>query len=209
MIRLLVADDHPIFRDGLRRLVESCDDLRIVAEASNGQDVAGLCAGGTIDVILLDISMPGPGFIETVRILQACCPAVRILVLSFHPEAHYAIRALRAGAAGYLTKERSSEELVKAIRQVHAGRRYVTDTLAETLAAELTDGQEPSVDTLSDREHEVLLLLGAGTTVGEAAVELGLSPKTVSTYRTRILEKLRLSSTAELIRYAVEHKLGG
>jgi DNA-binding NarL/FixJ family response regulator len=161
-----------------------------------------------VDVLLLDISMPGPGFLETMDSVRQKYPEIRVLVVSMHPEERWATRAFQAGAAGYLTKAHSAEELADAIRRVHEGGRYVTPTMAERLASHLGPGGEAvGHEGLSRREYQVLCLLGSGKMVKSAAKELGVSPKTVSTYRTRILEKLALRSTADLIRYVVEHDL--
>ena len=208
MIRLLIADDHPIVREGLKRLVADCPDMQLVGEAVNGTEILGKTESVGVDVLLLDISMPGPGFLETMRRLRVERPGVRVLVLSVHPEDLYAVRALRAGAAGYVTKEHSPEELAEAIRRVYQGRRYVSPSLAERLAVELgPDAEKLPHQRLSDREYQVLCRLGAGNGVSEIASELGVSPKTVSTYRTRVIEKMQLSTNADLIRYAIEHKL--
>ena len=210
MIRLLIADDHPVVREGLRRLITDATDMTVVAEAATGSEVVDQALRSDLDVVLLDISMPGPGFLEVMRQVRERRRNLPILVLSAHPEDRYALRALRSGAAGYLTKSRSPEELVEAIRKVYGGGRYVTATLAEKLAFNVTEESEPRPHhQLSDREYQVLVRLAGGKLVKEIAAELDLSPKTVSTYRTRILEKLELSTTADLVRYALEHDLLG
>jgi len=208
MIRVMVADDHPVVREGLKRLISECDDMLLVAEAADGAEVLALSRGVGADVLVLDISMPGPGILETLRRVRGACPDTRVLVLSVQPEDHYAVRCLRAGAAGYLTKERSGAELTTAIRRLYTGRRYIGERLAEHLATELdTDVERPLHETLSNREYEVLCRLGGGKSVSEIAEVMHLSPKTVSTYRVRILDKLRLTGTAELIRFAIKHGL--
>lgn len=208
MIRLLIADDHPIVREGLRRIVAECPDMRLVDEAVDGHEVIAKIDAADVDVLLLDVNMPGPGFLKTLRRVTSERPALRVLVLSVHPEDQFGVRSLRAGAAGYLTKERTPEELVEAIRQVHQGGTYITPALAESMAFHLgINVDAPPHELLSDREFEVLSLLGSGKSVAEIAAHLALSPKTVSTYKTRILEKLKLKSDAALIRYTLEHGL--
>ena len=208
MIRLLIADDHPIVREGLKRIIAECPDMALVGEAVDGDQALEQCAAATVDVLLLDVSMPGPGFLETMRRLRKEHPDVRVLVLSVHSEDQYAVRALRLGASGYLTKDHSADELAGAIRRAYRGGKYVTDSLAERLAFELeTDRDMLPHALLSDREYQVLCKLGSGTSVKETAAELGLSPKTVSTYRTRVLTKMNLKSNAELIRYVLRHGL--
>jgi DNA-binding NarL/FixJ family response regulator len=208
VIRLLVADDHPIVREGLRRIVADHPGLQVVAEVAHGDEVAATVARTVVDVVLLDISMPGPGFLNVLERLRTEHPRVPVLVLSVHPEDQYAVRALRAGAAGYLTKDHSPEQLVEAIRKVHRGGRFVSPTLAERLASDIATGRAAAPhESLSDREYEVLCLLGSGRTVKEIAGELNLSPKTVSTYRGRLLEKMRSCNNADLVRYAAQHGL--
>lgn len=208
MIRLLIADDHPIVREGLKRLVADCPDMKLVGEAVDGDEALAQCAAVEVDVLLLDVSMPGPGFLEMMRCLRKEHPSVRVLVLSVHPEDQYAVRALRLGASGYLTKDHSPTELAGAIRRAYRGGKYVTESLAERLAFELEADREMLPHAmLSDREYQVLCKLGSGTSVKETAAELGLSPKTVSTYRTRVLTKMKLKTNAELIRYVLRHGL--
>ncbi len=208
MTKLLIADDHPVVRQGLRRMVEDSPGLAVVAEASDGDELLRLAATTKADVVLLDITMPGPGFVEVIRRLRAAQPTLRVLVLSVQPEDQFALPALKAGAAGYLSKNLSPEQLVTAIHRVMGGGRYVSATLAQKLAADVADGADrPPHEHLSAREYQVLCLLGAGKSVKEVAAGMGLSVKTISTYRARILEKTRLRSNAEIIRYTIEHRL--
>jgi two-component system invasion response regulator UvrY len=209
MIRLLIADDHQILREGLKYVVSQSRDIRVVGEADDGDAVLALCERTAADVLLLDVSMPGPGVLAIVAKLKAARPHLRILVLSVHPESHYARRVLAAGADGYLTKNHSSQALSSAIREVHAGRKYLTPSLAQELALDLAHGRsgQDRHEKLSNREYQTLLQFGAGKGVQEIATELNLSPKTVRTYRSRILEKTNLKSTAELIFYAINQGL--
>jgi len=208
VIRLLIADDHPIVREGLKRIIAECPDMELVGEAVDGDAALAKCAEVDVDVLLLDVSMPGPGFLETMHCLRKERPDIRVLVLSVHSEDQYAVRALRLGASGYLTKDHSPNELAGAIRRAYRGGKYVTESLAERLAFELeADHEMLPHSMLSDREYQVLCKLGSGTSVKDTAAELGLSPKTVSTYRTRVLSKMKLKSNAELIRYVLRHGL--
>lgn len=208
MIRLLVADDHPIVREGLKRIIADCPDMQLVGEAVDGDEALAQCASIEVDVLLLDVSMPGPGFLETMRTVRKNHPKLRVLVLSVHSEDQYAVRALRLGASGYLTKDHSPTQLAGAIRRAYRGGKYVTESLAERLAFELeADRETPPHAELSDREYQVLCFLGSGTSVKGTAAALGLSPKTVSTYRTRVLAKMKLKTNAELIRYVLKHGL--
>ena len=206
MIRLIVADDHPVVREGLKRIISEQADMELVAEAVDANEALHQAQEIEADVLLLDISMPGPGFLETLRRIRLKQPRLRVLVLSMHGEEHYAVRALRVGASGYLTKERSPQELSAAIRRVHRGRKYLSVEVAERLAWELEAGvgKQPH-ELLSDREYQIFLMLGAAKSVTGIAGELNLSPKTVSTYRSRILAKMQLRSNAELIRYAIQN----
>jgi DNA-binding NarL/FixJ family response regulator len=209
MIRLFIADDHPVVREGLKRLVADLGDMKVIGEAGCGEEVlAAIVDRRDIDVLVLDISMPGPGFLPTMRSIRDLRPELSVLVLSMHSEDLFAVRALKAGADGYLTKDHSPEELAEALRHIHGGGKFVTAGLAEKLALRLgRDGDGLPHERLSEREQQVLLRLAAGQLIKEIAVELELSPKTVSTYRARLLDKLDLKSTAELIRYSVEHGL--
>lgn len=208
MIRLAIADDHPVVREGIKRIVSEVPDLTVVAEATDGHEAVTTIRESAADVLLLDVSMPGPRFLQTLERVRSQRPDIAVLVLSVHSEEQYAIRALRAGAAGYLTKDHTPEKLSQAIRRVHAGGRYVSETLAQRLAQLLSsDSDVPAHERLSDREYQVFLLLAAGRGVKEIGAELCLSPKTVSTYRARILDKMGLQTNADLIRYALKRGL--
>src|SRR5213595_1727893 len=207
-IRIFIADDHPIVRQGLRRIVEADAGMVISGEADGAAALlAGLETSAT-DLVLLDVSMPGGLFLDTLRELRTRHPTIRVLALSVHPEDEWAVRALRAGASGYLTKDHSPDQLLDAIRRVYRGGKYVSPTLAEQLAKHLdAGGQRPPHELLSDREFEVMRRLGSGLTVSQIASELALSAKTVSTYRTRILEKMAVTTNADLVRYAARYGL--
>ena len=208
MIRLLVADDHPVVREGLRRILDETPGMRVVGEARDGEEVLVQVGRLPADILLLDVSMPGPGFLGVLESVRAREPTLRVLVLSVHPEDQYAVRALRAGAAGYLTKDHSPEALVEAIRKVALGGTYVSAALAERLARGLhSDAGVPEHEALSDREYEVLCFLGSGRTVKDIAATLGLSVKTVSTYRSRLLQKMGFEANADLVRYVATHGL--
>lgn len=204
MIRVLIADDHPIVLEGLSRLLSKHDDMRLVGEATNGDALIRLAEDTLVDVILLDISMPGPGFAAVIRALKKARPRIAVLVLSGQPASQYAVRVLRTGASGYVSKESLSEELAQAIREVAAGRRYVSPEVAASLVDAVSERAErPAHEALSDREFDVLRYTALGKPVKQIAQLMGLSPKTVSTYRRRVLDKLKLDSQAEAIRYAV------
>ncbi|MES9969229.1 MAG: response regulator transcription factor [Candidatus Thiodiazotropha sp.] len=208
MIRVYIADDHQILREGIRRIIEGNSNMVVCGEAEDGETLTDDLSQTSADVLILDISMPGPGLIETLRRVERTNPNVKVLVLSAHAEEQYAKRALKAGAKGYLTKNHSPEELVNAIIRISNGRKYISQTLAELL---LDDSEKPEHDdlhqSLSQREYQVMCLLGSGKSVVEIADELSLSSKTVSAYRSRILEKLALKNNAEIIYYAIQHKL--
>jgi DNA-binding NarL/FixJ family response regulator len=209
-VRLVIADDHPVVREGLKYLVSQNRDMTLVGEADDARSTLEACRTTAVDVLLLDVSMPGMAVVDLIRALRSAGRSPRILVLSVHPERHYARRVLQAGADGYLTKNHSPTALAEAIRQVHAGRKYVTPALAEELAVSLSEGRALAPhEALSNREYEVFRRLGAGVRVNEIAHELALSPKTVRTYRSRILEKMNIRGTAELIFYAVQNGLVG
>ena len=207
MVRLFIADDHPIVREGLKHVIAKCNDIRVVGEAADAESLLKGLSAAAADVLLLDVTMPGPGILEVIAQIKAAYPAVRILVLSVHPEELYARRVLKAGADGYLTKTQSSGALASAIRQVHSGGKYVSPSLAQTLVVDLGRANCDAHQNLSNREYQVFLEIGRGGAVAQIAEQLHLSPKTVRTYRSRILEKMELQSTAELIFYAVSHGL--
>lgn len=200
MTRLVIADDHPLIRAGFRQLATRDATITVVGEAADGATLLKVLKATPADVVALDISMPGPGFVELIRQIRTDFPDVGVLVVSVYPEAEFAIPALQAGAAGYVTKAHAEAELVAAVKKVSGGGRFVTPSLAELLAVAAERG---FADTrqLSPREREVLDLLGAGKTYKEIGTILGMSPKTVGTYRNRILGKLELKTTADLIRY--------
>jgi DNA-binding NarL/FixJ family response regulator len=203
-MRVLLADDHALVRRGLRELLTDAFPEAQCAEAATGEDAVEQAGRESFDLVILDISMPRRGGIDALRDLQARRPLLPVIVLSQHAEEQYAIRTLRAGAKAYLTKSSAPEELISAARKVLSGGRYVSQSLAEHLAGSLDIAPDrPLHDALSDRELQVLRMLAAGKAVKEIAVELSLSEKTVSTYRTRILEKMRMSGNAELMRYAL------
>jgi len=208
MIRILIGDDHIVVRRGLQQILSDEPDMSVVGEAHNAQEVLALVRKQHWDLVVLDISMPGRSGLDIIEELKHERPKLPVLILSMYPEDRYAVRALRVGAAGYLTKESAPEELVKAIRKVVSGGRYVSPPLAEKLACALsTDTGRPLHETLSNRELQVLCMIGSGKSVGAIAAELSLSVKTISTYRARILEKMTLKNNAELIRYALQNRL--
>jgi len=208
MLRLLIADDHPIVRRGLKQIIAETSDMVVADEASNGWEVLSKVRATNYDVVLLDISMPGRSGVDILRELKNERPGLPVLILSIHPEEQYAVRALRAGASGYLTKKSAPDELVAAIRKVSMGGKYVSSSLAEKLASDLESGDEQLLhNNLSDREYQVMLLIASGKTVTEIADELSLSIKTISTYRSRILEKMKIKNNAELTYYAMKNQL--
>ena len=208
MIRIVIADDHAILRQGVRQILLAQSDMDVVGEAANYSEVMQQVRREECDVLLLDIAMPGKNGIDTLKQVKQEYPKLSVLVLSMYPEDQYAIRALKAGASGYLTKVTAADQLVQAIRQVTRGRRYITAELAESLAANISGNQDvPAHELLSDREFQTLRQIAAGRTLAQIGEELALSPKTVSVYRARLLAKLQLSTNAELTRYALEHKL--
>lgn len=208
MVRILIADDHALIREGLKKILKAAQDISVVGEAQNAREVMEEVKKQELDVVILDISLPGKSGLELLKDLKQEYPALPILILSMHPEDRFAVRALKAGAAGYVTKESAVEELVKAIRKVVHGRKYVSPALAEKLAFDLeTDTGKPPHESLSDREYQVMCLIAVGKSVREIAGELFLSISTVNTYRGRILEKMNMKTDAELIRYAVQNQL--
>jgi two-component system invasion response regulator UvrY len=209
-IKILIADDHPIVRAGFKQVISDMPDMLVADEAGNGQEVLQLIGKKDYDLVLLDISMPGRSGLEILKDLKSEKPKLPVLILSIYPEEQYAIRALRAGASGYMTKASAPNELILAIRKISEGGKYISASLAEKLAYYLDgDAAKPPHETLSDREYQVMLMIASGKTVTEIANELCLSVKTISTYRTHILEKMRMKNNAEITLYAVQNKLVG
>jgi len=205
---VLIADDHPVVREGVRRILQGAVEVEVVGEAGRGDDAIEAARRLKPDVVVLDIAMPGPDFLEVLSGLRAVHPGAKVLILSAQPEEEFAVRALRGGATGYLTKGYAPPELVEAVRRVAQGRRYVTDALAEQLALGLvSDGEKAPHEKLSNREFEVLRLLAGGQSLKQIAALLDVNPKTVSTFRARVLDKLALKTNAGLVRYALQHKL--
>jgi two-component system, NarL family, invasion response regulator UvrY len=208
MIRVGIVDDHAIVRSGLRQFLSEQVDLRISGEAANGREALELARGGETDVLLMDLSMPDQGGVDALAAIKARFPDLHVLILSGFPEAHYATTLLRQGASGYINKEADPEEIVKAIRTVSLGRRYITPAVAEMLADGMAaGGDRPAHENMSERELQVFLRLAKGETIGHMAESMFLSVKTVSTYRTRVLEKLKLASNSDLTYYALKNGL--
>ena len=208
MKKILVIDDHPVVRKGIARIIEETADMTVTGEACNADQVREMVAETQCDAIILDISLPGKNGITVLKELRSEYPGIPVLILSMYPEDQYAFTTLKAGASGYLTKASVADELIAALKRVLRGGIYVTSTLGEKMALNLKSNDIESRDAiLSGRELEVLRFIGIGNTVNQIAEKLHLSPKTVSTYRTRILQKLRLKTTAELIRYAVINEI--
>ncbi len=208
MIKILIADDHSIVREGLKQIVAESAEMAVRGEAVNGQQVLELVHKADFDLILLDIGMPGRGGIDTLKQLKIIKPEIPVLILSMYPEDQYAIRAIKAGASGYLTKESAPEELIGAIEKVAQGGKYVSARLAEKLVENLgEDTENPDHAMLSDREYQVMIMIATGKTVKEVGDELSLSVKTISTNRTRALKKLRMKNNAEFTYYAIKQGL--
>ncbi len=208
MKRILIADDHAIIRHGLKQIIEDSGEMRVVAEAGSGVDALRKIREIECDVVLLDISMPDMSGIDVLKQIHAEKPHLPILILSIYPEDQYAVRLIKAGAVGYMTKESAPSEVVKALLRVASGKKYISPVVAEILANEIgSDEEKLPHQILSDREYQIFLLLASARTVSEIADTLALSVKTVSTYRGRILEKMHLSNNAELMRYAIDNRL--
>ncbi len=208
MLKILIADDHPVFRRGLKQIIAEASDMVVADEASDGREVLSKVRAGNYDVVLLDISMPGRNGIDVLAQLICEKPRLPVLMLSMHPEEQYAVRALRVGASGYLTKESAPEELVAAIQKVSTGGKYVSASLGEKLASIVQhEAEQLPHERLSHREYQVMCLIASGRAITEIAKELSLSVKTISTYRSRILQKMKMKNSSELTRYAISKSL--
>lgn len=206
-MRVLIADDHAVVRRGLKQILLDEYGALEVGEAGDAHETLRLAREEPWDIVVLDISMPGRSGLEVLKELKQTRPRLPVLILTTHPEEQYAVRVLKAGAAGYMTKESAPEHLVEAVRKVTAGGMYITPTLADLLVTQITGAERPPHENLSDREFQVLRMIASGKTVGQIAEELSLSSNTVSTYRVRVLEKMRMKTNAELTHYAISNGL--
>jgi len=210
MIRVLIADDHPIVREGLKQVIAKDVDMTVAGEALNGQELLDKVYAQPVDVVVMDFAMPGRNGLDVLKELKRERPKLPVLILSMYPESELAPRVLKAGAAGYMTKESAPKELVQAIRKLHAGGKYVSAALAEKLVVDFaTNARSKPHEGLSDREYQVLIMIASGKNVQEVAAELSLSVKTVRTYRDRILEKMQMKNVVELTHYALQYGLIG
>jgi DNA-binding NarL/FixJ family response regulator len=210
MIKTLIADDHTVVREGIRRILEQAEDMCVAGEAANGPELLSQVTKGRWDVLIMDLSMPGPPGLEVLEQVRRVRPDLPVLILSMHPEDQYAVRVLAAGASGYINKSSSPDELIKAIRTVASGRRYISSEVAECLASHVDkSGAGAPHERLSNREYHVLRLIASGKGSNAIADELHLSVKTISTFRRRVLDKLGLRNNADIARYAVQHRLLG
>jgi len=208
MKKILIADDHAIFREGLKQAIASTVDMVVAAEANNGLDALNKIQNSGFDLLIIDISLPGRNGLDILADIKRMKPRLPVLVLSMHPEEHFALRAFKVGASGYLTKGSSLQELFAALQKISLGKRYISSSIAELLAGTLANGTErPLHENLSTREEQVMRLIAAGCKPQQIAENLAMSVKTVGTYRTRILRKMNMKSNAELTRYALDHGL--
>ena len=208
MIKVMIADDHAVVRDGLRMVLEAAGDIEVIAEAENGEQTLAMLQTIKPDVLLLDVAMPGLSGFDVLQRMMQKNSDIAVLVLSMYPEEQYALRFLKTGAAGYLTKETASKELVKAIHRVAKGQRYISSEVADLLAQNITGNHEELPhERLSDREYQVMCHIASGKTVSQIGDQMSLSVRTISTYRSRIMAKMRMSSNAELTHYAIKHGL--
>ena len=206
-IKIIIADDHPLFRRGLKHALEETPDIEVIGEASNGDSLLSMIKSDNLDMVLLDISMPGKSGLDLLKQLKSEHSKLPILILSVYPEEQYAVRFIKAGASGYLTKESAAEKLAEAIRKIAAGGKYASTAIIEKLAFDFSDSDKPLHETLSDREYQVFGMISIGKSLTEIGVDLSLSVKTISTHRTRILEKMKMKKNAELIHYAITRDL--
>jgi two-component system invasion response regulator UvrY len=207
MIRVIIVDDHPVVRFGLKHILLQEHDMEVVGEAESAQTAVELVRKYACDVVVLDITLPGGSGVDVLKQLKSEHPRLPVLILSVHPEEQYAVRAVKAGASGYLEKDSAPAELVKAVRLLVSGRKYIAPSLAERLAEEIRFHDRPPHERLSDREFEVMRMISQGRTPGEIAQALYISEKTVSTYRARVLEKMKMKTSAELAAYAIRNNL--
>lgn len=208
MIDLIITDDHPLLRKGIRQILEGMIEINTIDEAENGSQLIEKIRNNDYQVVLLDISMPGRNGLEILKDIKTIKPAVAVIMLSVYPEEQYAVRALKLGASGYLTKSSAPEELITAVQYAARGMKYITRTLADTIAQNITsDSEAPLHHTLSERELEVMCQIAKGYSLNKIAENICISPKTISTYRDRILNKMLMSSTSEIIRYAIKNGL--
>ena len=207
MIRIIIVDDHPVVRRGLKQILQEEPDVKVVGEAENAQEAFKIIRTIDCDAVVLDISLPGASGVEILKQLKYEYMKLPVLILSMHPEEQYALRMMKAGASGYLKKDSAPEELVKAIRKIISGGKYVSSSLAEILIADMETSDRPLHEKLSDREFQIMRMIASGKAIKTIAEELCLSEKTVSTYRTRLLEKMHMNANAEIIGYALNNKL--
>ncbi|MDA3843351.1 MAG: response regulator transcription factor [Candidatus Kapabacteria bacterium] len=208
MIKIIIADDHAVVRKGLKQIFDETLDLVVTGEASNGFELIDQIKVKKYDVVILDISMPGKDGLDTLKEIKTICPDLPVLIFTIYPEEQYALRVLKAGAAGYVNKETEADVLIEAIRKVSQGRKYISAFLAELLASNLEAGGDKALhDTLSDREFQVMCLIASGKTATDIANELSLSINTISTYRIRILEKMSMKNNSEITHYALKNRL--
>ena len=208
MIHILIADDHTIVRKGLKELVEYTKEIVVIAEAKNSAEVMNQMSAVQFDVVVLDINMPGRSGLETLKEIRKLYPNIPVLILSMYPEEQYAVRVIRSGAAGYLTKDSAPEELINAIKIVAGGKKYINIKIAEQLVKHFDQSiDKPAHEVLSDREYEIMLKIASGMTITEIANDLSLSVKTISTYKSRLMQKIDLKNTNELVQYVLNNKL--
>ncbi len=208
MIKIFIADDHTLIREGIKNLIDNEPDLKLVGETSNPYEIIDKCQKTDTDLIILDLSMPGKSGLDVLKDIKTVSPGIKVLIMTMMPEEQFAKRTLKAGASGYITKDSSPEEILEAIRRVAAGRKYVSETLAEKLAESLDDNSEKlPTDMLSDRELQIFKMMASGKKQTDIADELSLSASTVNTYRKRIFDKFNFKSNAELIHFAIQNKM--